>query len=130
MLLAGILAGGCGEVHLAYGDYRCPEDPPGVVVEFVARGDGRQVAVAARGTLRDGPFVEQMRPADHRFAGAGRTYALAGGYRREGIYEVRVETAVGEVLTWSRVRVAADRCGPLTVVLQAELTRYDSEHAR
>jgi hypothetical protein len=98
------------------------------VVEFVARGDGRQVAVDASGTLRDGPFVEQMRPAGHRFAGAGRTYALAGGYRREGIYDVRVETAAGEVLTWSSIRVAGDRCGPFTVVLRAELTRFESEH--
>src|SRR5690606_24099645 len=120
-----MVAAGCGEVHIAYGDYHCPDDPPGVVVEFFARDDGRQVAVAASGTLRDGPFVEQMKPAGHRFAGAGRSYALAGGYRRQGIYDVRVETAAGEVLTWSRVRVAGDRCGPFTVVLQAELTRYE-----
>lgn len=94
-------------------------------MEFVARGDGRPVAVAATGTLRDGPYLEQMSPTTDRFAGHGRSYALAGGFRREGVYEVRVEIAGGEVLQWSRVRVTGDRCGPFTVVLRAEVAVLD-----
>lgn len=124
-LLAGFAAAGCGDVHIAYGDYHCPENPPGVVVEFVTRGDRRPVAVAASGSLRDGAFVEQMQATGQRFAGAGRTYALAGGYRREGVYDVRVETAAGETFAWNRIRVAGDRCGPFTVVLQAEVSTFD-----
>ena len=112
---------GCGEVRITYGDQHCGGDPPGVVVEFVARSDGRPVAVGATGVLTDGPYVEQMSPVEARYAGPGRSYSLAGGYGREGIYDVRVQTSAGEVLTWSRIKVAADRCGPFTVVLQAAL---------
>lgn len=123
-LLAGFAAAGCGDVRISYGNYHCPDDPPGVVVEFVSRGDRRPVAVAATGVLRDGAFVEQMQ-ATGFLAGLGRTYALAGGYGREGVYDVRVETAAGEAFAWNRIRVAGDRCGPFTVVLQAEVSTFD-----
>jgi hypothetical protein len=116
---------GCGEVRISYGDFHCPSDPPpGIVVEFVARNTGSPVAVDATGVLSDGPYVEQMSPTVARHAAAGRTYALAGAYDREGIYDVRVETAFGEVLTWSRIKVSSDRCGPFTVFLQASLGKF------
>lgn len=122
--LAGFLAG-CGDVRITYGDFHCPADPPAaVVVEFVARADGRPVAAGATGELRDGPYVERMSPTTLRHAAPGTTFALAGGYGREGIYDVRVETAFGEVVTWNRIRVAGDRCGPFTVVLQAPLIAH------
>ncbi len=116
---------GCGDVRIAYGDYHCPADAPAVIVEFVARDDDVPVAVPATGTLRDGAYVEQMRPHSHRFAGPGRAFALAGGFGRAGIYDIQVETGSGEVLEWSRVRVSADRCGPFTVVLQARVAAFD-----
>jgi len=125
-LLVGASMAGCGDVRIAYGDYHCPRDPPpAIVVEFVAAADGTPVAVGASGTLRDGGFFQQMTPASSRFAGPGRTYALAGGHDREGIYDVRVETSRGEIHEWSRIRVVADRCGPFTVVLQARLIFLD-----
>ena len=96
-----------------------------MVVEFVSRGDRRPVAVVATGSLRDGPFSERMRPADQRFGGTGRTFTLAGGFGREGFYDVRVETGAGERFAWDRIRVVGDRCGPFTVVLQAEVAIFD-----
>ena len=122
-LLAGAALYGCGDVRITVGDYHCPDGaPPAIVVEFVAAADGAPVAVEAGGTLRDGPYIEQMVPSSgSRYAGPGRTFALAGGYDREGIYDVRVETSLGEVQEWTRIRVQADRCGPFTVVLQARL---------
>ena len=33
-------------------------------------------------------------------------------------------TAFGEVLTWSRIKVSSDRCGPFTVFLQASLGKF------
>lgn len=124
--LAAVAAvSGCGDVRISYGDTHCPRDPPpAVVVEFVARGDGRPVAVGATGVLTDGPVVEQMFATNTRYAGLGRTYALAGAYDRAGIYDVRVETAFGEILNWTRIKVSSDRCGPFTVVLQAPLTLF------
>lgn len=124
-LLSGLILAGCGEVHLSYGDYHCHDDRAGIVVEFFGRDSGNAVAVDATGTLRDGAFVEQMRPTGHRFAGNGRTYALAGGFDREGVYDVRIETSLGEILEWHRIRVARDWCGPFTVVLQAEVRGFD-----
>ena len=124
-LLALITFAGCGEVRISYGDFHCPRDPPpGVVVEFVARSDGSAVAVGATGTLTDGPLVEQMVPLNVRHAAPGLAYALAGGFDRDGIYDVRVTTAFGEVLEWSRIKVSADRCGPFTVILQARLNAF------
>jgi hypothetical protein len=122
-LLTVVLLSGCGEVRLTYGDYLCPDDePPAIVVEFVAAGDGGPVAVQASGTLRDGAYVEQMVPtSSSRHAPPDRSYGLAGGYGRSGIYDVRIETALGELQQWSNVGVQADRCGPFTVVLQARL---------
>ncbi len=111
-------------MFVSYTNQQCPEDdPPGVVVEFVAHGDRRPVAVGATGLVRDGSFLEQMRATGQQFAG-GRTRALAGGFGREGVYDVRVETAAGEEFAWNRIRVAGDRCGPFTVVLQAEVTAF------
>ncbi len=126
-LAAALALAACGDVRISYGDYHCSHDPaPGIVVEFVARDNGRPVAVGATGTLSDDILIEQMRPSDSRRGlGPERTYALAGAYDREGVFDVRVETRAGEILQWSNVRVAGDRCGPYTVVLQAELTLYD-----
>lgn len=112
---------GCGDVRVVYAEFSCGHEvPPAVVVEFVGAG-GDPVAVDATGALRDGSFVEQMVPSQRRFTKAGGNFALAGGRGREGVYDIRVETSSGEVISWSRVKVEADRCGPLTVVLQARL---------
>lgn len=58
-------------------------------------------------------------------AACGDVRISYGAYDREGVFDVRVETRPGEILQWSNVRVAGDRCGPVTVVLQAALTLYD-----
>jgi hypothetical protein len=125
VLIAATLVAGCGEVRIGYGDQRClREPPPGVVVEFIAKGDGTPVAVGASGLLRDGAYLEQMTPLNTRPAAPGSTYALAGGFAREGIYDIQVQTSFGEVVDWSRIKVAADDCGPFTVVLQAQVSLF------
>ena len=109
-------------MRISYGDPGCGDrGQPGVVVEFFSSFDGSPVAVAAQGTLTDGPYVERMVAAGTRNALPGRTYALAGAYGRDGVYEVRVETGSGEVLFWRAVRVVSDRCGPFTVFLRGEI---------
>lgn len=120
-LCAALVLAGCGDVRIGFGDPACREGQPGVVVEFFSRSDGRPVAVAATGTLTDGPYVEHMVAVGTRPVLPGTTYALAGSYRRDGIYEVRVEISSGEVLTWRAIRVESDRCGPFTVYLRREL---------
>jgi hypothetical protein len=123
-VLGAAALSGCGEVHLTYGARPCPDDePPAIIVEFVASSDGEPVAIQASGTVRDGTYVDRMVPTGSHRAAPGRTYALAGGYGREGSFDVRVETAPGEIREWSRVPVHGDRCGPFTVVLQARLSR-------
>ena len=74
-----------------------------------------------QGTVTDGAYVERMVPAGTRDALPGRTYALAGAYGRDGVYEVRVETGSGQVMGWRAVRVVSDRCGPFTVFLRGEV---------
>ena len=122
VLLAGLVAAGCGDVRVLYTNQECPDDPPAVVVEFVSGRDRRPVAVDASGSLRDGTFFEELQATGQQSAGTGRAYALAGGFGREGVYDVRVETRTGESFAWDRIRVARDFCGPLTVVLQAEVS--------
>ena len=113
---------GWGDVRISYGDPGCPHrGQPGVVVEFFSAFDGSPVSVAVQGTLTDGAYVERMVPAGTRDALPGRTYALAGAYGRDGVYQVRVETGSGEVLGWQAVRVVSDRCGPFTVFLRGEV---------
>lgn len=122
-LLAGFAAAGCGDVRILYTNQQCPDDPPAVVVEFVTRSDGRAVAVSASGSLQDGSYFEQMRATGQESgSAAGRTFALAGGYGREGVYDVRVETRAGERFAWDQIRVVGDLCGPFTVTLQAPVS--------
>jgi hypothetical protein len=121
-LLAGLAAASCGDVRILYTNQQCPDDPPAVVVEFVSAGNRRAVAVEASGSLRDGPFVEEMRASAQQPGAVGRTHALAGGFGREGVYDVRVQTRAGEAFAWDRIKVDGDFCGPLTVVLQAEIS--------
>jgi hypothetical protein len=119
-LLLGASAG-CGEVYLSYtsGDY-CPTDPPpAIVVRFVSAIDLHPVAVVAAGTLFDGRYGEPMALESRRPPGTGRTFSLAGGFGRTGIYDVDVQSGSGERFRWQRVQVDGDVCGPFTVVLQA-----------
>ncbi len=123
-LVLGLVVGlaGCGEVRLTYGGYPCGGDLPAIVVEFTSRSSGQPVAVVASGTLIDGSYIERMTPISAYPAyPQGASFALAGGYSRQGVYDVQVRAGSGENLNWSGIRVSADRCGPLTVVLQARL---------
>ncbi len=142
-LLAGALvsmAAGCGEGYFAVSsdgfyyeggyDYRygarydnCRNVVyPAVVVEFFAAEDGGRLAVLADGDIVGGNRVETLRV--DRQAGNGLVYSLAGGFDRAGIFDVRVTARrVGDVATqtfrYDNIRVDADRCGPVTVFLNA-----------
>ena len=124
-LLPALLAAGCGEVWIRYDSGHCGGDPRyAVVVAFQARGDGQPVALAATGVVRDGSYSEAMVPVDDRRAPAGRSFELAGGRERAGVYDVEVETEFGEILNWYRVQVPRDFCGPYTVYLRGSVARY------
>ncbi|MGE0314523.1 MAG: hypothetical protein AB7P21_23150 [Lautropia sp.] len=131
--LTALLAG-CGPGHYYYSDgfylydgYSCPRNvQPAIIVEFVARGDGRRVAVGASGVLADRGYTEQMVAWDRQAAIDGRTDSLAGAFGRPGVYDVRVRTQFDEVHEWDRVVVYGDNCGPLTVVLTAPIVRFDT----
>lgn len=116
-----LLLGACGEVFLSYtSGSTCPPDPdPAVVVRFVSAFDARPVAVVAAGTTFDGVRAETMAREDRRYAGTDRTFSLAGGFGRAGIYDVDVQTSSGERFVWRRIEVPGDYCGPFTVFLQA-----------
>ena len=119
---------GCGDITIGFGNGYCYRDDhehrDAIVVEFVARTSGQPVAVAASGFVDDGRTREPMVPVGGRGAGAGRTFALAGGGNRDGVFDVDVATGFGETFRWSHVRVGWDACGTSTRVLQAALTQY------
>lgn len=135
-----LMLAGCGEGYFAVGsdgfyyeggyDYRydvrydnCRSVVyPAVVVEFFAAEDGGRLAVIADGDIVGGNRVERLRV--DRNAGGGLVYSLAGGFDRAGIFDVSVTARrVGDTATqtfrYDNIRVDADRCGPVTVFLNA-----------
>lgn len=142
---AGLIALGlaaCGEGYVAIGsdgfyyeggydyryDYRhsnCGRYVyPAVVVEFFAREDGRRLAVDATGEIDGRGGISVMRT--DRSAGGGLVYSLAGGFGRVGLFDVSVSARrpgdnLSQNFIYRDVRVGEDRCGPITVFLDATL---------
>ncbi len=71
-----------------------------------------------RGTLHDGSYSESLQVM-HDIE--GRIYSLAGAVERPGSY--RIELLADGYRPWTRenVRVSADRCHVIPVVVQADL---------
>ena len=75
--------------------------------------DGSPITEELTGTLKDGSYIEKMRPSFDRFS---------GGEARPGNYTVTITATGFEPWTMSDVRVPRNECGqPATRVLTAEM---------
>lgn len=92
---------------------------PAVVVEIRDAVTGSPIAELARGSVRDGSYVDSLRPEGSSLDGV--LLSRAGAIEREGTYAV--EVVHDGYVTWQRpgVRVGGDDCHVETVTLQANL---------
>ncbi|MGH1360485.1 MAG: hypothetical protein ACRBC3_17135 [Burkholderiaceae bacterium] len=140
--IMGLLLSACGEGYFAIGsdgfyyeggydyhhdsrDANCGRYAyPAVVVEFFAAEDGLRLGVDAEGEVDGRGGVSVMRP--YLRANDGLLYSLAGGFDRVGLFDVFVSArrpgdTVSQTFVYRDVRVREDRCGPITVFLDATL---------
>lgn len=115
VLIAAALAG-CGD---STGPIACTEEFRfGITIEVRDGTTGEPAAVGARGTLREGDYVEQMQIfGDDTMLGAGE---------RAGTYDILITRPGYEEWAAARVTVTADECHVRTVALQANLVRAPS----
>ena len=87
---------------------------PAVAVDVRAAATGAPLAESAAGVLRDGAYVDSMRPwkLDNQ---------LGGAFERPGVYSVEIQRP-GYAL-WQRtgVRVRSGSCHVQTVTIRADL---------
>lgn len=92
---------------------------PAVEVEIVDAESGEPVAQGAKGVIRDGAYVDSLRP--YRSRGDGTVLSLGAGDARSGVY--RVEVVRDGYAPWQRDGVRARRgdCGLETAHVRAAL---------
>ena len=84
-----------------------------VRLTVISSVDGSPVTEGLRGTLKDGSYVEEMRPSFNRFF---------GGTARPGNYTITITATDFEPWIMSDVRVHRNECGhPATRVLTAKM---------
>lgn len=94
---------------------------PAIVVEIRDARTGAAVAANARGAIRDGAYVDSLRPA--AFTGVDTTsmFSRAAGLERAGTYDVEVVRAGYQPWRMDDVRVRRDECHVVTRHLDARL---------
>jgi hypothetical protein len=100
----------------------CPDSvEPALVVEIYDDGTGLPAADGATGWVRDGDYVDELRP--HEFLGTDEPVlvSLSAADERPGRYDVSVEKAGYERWTRTDVRVRSGVCNVRTVRLRADL---------
>ena len=95
---------------------------PGVVVEMRDARTGAPIADAARGSVRDGAYVDSLRPYGSLGPAPGTLYSRSAAHERVGIYSV--EVLRDGYLPWTAegVRVTRGVCHVRTQTLRADMT--------
>jgi hypothetical protein len=91
---------------------------PAITLEVRDATTGAPAAEDARGIVRDGAFVDSLRPAGSI---NGVPLSLAAATERAGTYSIEVHKVGYAVWTADNVRVGSGECGVEPVVLQAAL---------
>lgn len=117
-LLPSMLAAGCRAADRM--GPACSPRLPGHAVAVVVRdaATGAPLADGARGAVRDGAFIDSLRPESPQ---APVQWTLVGGGERAGTYTVTVERQGAR--PWRRDGVVVHRgaCGVVTETLTADL---------
>jgi hypothetical protein len=117
LLLAACSAYSTGEPE----QYCTAELRPGIVVEIRDAESGAPLAHAAAGEVRDGDYVDELKPGMFENYAFETMYARVAAHERPGIYSVEVRRAGYQTWTASGVRVEDAPCHAQTVTLQARL---------
>lgn len=94
---------------------------PAIVVDVKDAETGRAVAQGAYGTVREGVYVDSLRPYSLLSADPATLISLQAALGRPGEYAVSVERNGYRPWTVAGIRVSASACGPRTVTLHANL---------
>jgi hypothetical protein len=94
---------------------------PGVVVEIRDAQTNTPLARAATGVVREGAYVDSLRPAGSLTADPESLYSRAAAGERAGTYEIEVQRAGYVTFRRSGVRVERDECHVQTVHVVAAL---------
>jgi hypothetical protein len=94
---------------------------PAVEVEIRDGFDDTPLAETARGAVREGSFIDSLRP--YGTVGNGVLVSRAAADERTGVYSVTVEHDGYAEWRMDGVRVRGDECHVETVVLSAYLQR-------
>jgi len=92
-----------------------------VVVEIRDARTGVALAAGARGAVRDGAYVDSLRPHASSGSSPGVLYSRAAADERVGTYAVDVRHAGYRPWTVAGVRVTRDKCHVRTRNLRANL---------
>jgi len=99
-----------------------PVERPAVEVEIRDAQTDEFRADSARGVAQDGTYADSLQIV--RYHGAEIVpAALGGAYGRPGTYTLRIERAGYRPWDTVGIHVPADRCGPITVLVVARLSR-------
>ena len=99
---------------------------PGIVVEIRDARTGLPIAQGAQGFVREGTYVDSLRPYQGVSANPATLISLQAALGRPGKYDVEVQRA--GYLRWTKagVTVSSGQCGPRTVILHADLVPASS----
>jgi len=100
----------------------CPASiNPGIVVEVRDARTGSFIALGARGVVREGTYVDSLKPYAFSSSDPSSVTSLQAALGRAGTYSVEVEHDGYQRWTISGIRVQKQTCGIRTVRLRASL---------
>lgn len=104
------------------GAQSCPlSSEPAVVVDIRDNGEGLPLAAVARGVIRDGAYVDSLRPHEGRGTAPFVLTSRAAGFDRPGTYSVEVYAPGYKAWRRDGVTVIQGACRVRTRNLHAEL---------
>jgi hypothetical protein len=117
-----LLCGGAAAVGACTDGLVCTTSvEPAIVVEIRDDGDDAPLAAGARGAVRDGAYVDSLRP--YGGTGQGDLLSRAAADERSGTYMIEVVHPGYATWTQGGVQVVGDACHVATVRLVARLLR-------
>ena len=94
---------------------------PAIVVEVKDSRTGNPIAQGARGVVREGSYVDSLKPFAGISSDPATLTSLQGAAGRPGTYTVTVEKPGYLIWSQTAVKAADDQCGVRTVALIADL---------
>ena len=94
---------------------------PGIVVEIRDAGTGIPVAEEARGAVREGTYVDSLRPGFSAASDPSLLLSRFAAGERAGTYSVEIQRSGYQTWTANNVVVVSDRCHVITQRLRADL---------